>query len=156
MTAIRLTMAWLHVRMSFGTGFRTEVLTSDPDRKRFLNTALAKRAVTKKKYFSHHNGLKTIPLFYDIERVNSPVGNRTQPSQDLLLRIILNEQSAAQPNRIKQVAMTSSRTTPIPRTKLPEPRQTPALSAKESRQISMVKAQHPKPNVITKKTKAML
>ena len=149
-------MAWLHVRMSFGTGFRTEVLTSDPDRKRFLNTALAKRAVTKKKYFSHHNGLKTIPLFYDIERVNSPVGNRTQPSQDLLLRIILNEQSTAQPNRIKQAAIASSRTTPIPRTMWLLPRQTPALSAKEFRQISIIKAQHPKPNVITKKTKAML
>lgn len=51
-------MAWLHVRMSFGTGLRAEVLTSDPDRERFFNTALAKRAVTKKKYFSHHNSLK--------------------------------------------------------------------------------------------------
>lgn len=51
-------MAWLHVRMSFGTGLRAEVLTSDPDRERFLNTALTKRAVTKKKYFSHHNSLK--------------------------------------------------------------------------------------------------
>ena len=149
-------MAWLHVRMSFGTGFRTEVLTSDPDRKRFLNTALAKRAVTKKKYFSHHNGLKTIPLFYDIERVNSPVGNRTQSSQDLLLRIILNEQSTAQPNRIKQVVMASSRTTPIPRTMLPVPQQTTATSAEGFRQISMVKPQNLTPNVITMKTKAML
>lgn len=149
-------MAWLHVRMSFGTGFRTEVLTSDPDRKRFLNTALAKRAVTKKKYFSHHNGLKTIPLFYDIERVNSPVGNRTQSSQDLLLRIILNEQSTAQPNRIKQVVMASSRTTPIPRTMLPVPQQTTATSAEGFRQISMVTPQNLTPNVITMKTKAML
>jgi len=142
--------------MSFGTGFRTEVLTSDPDRKRFLNTALAKRAVTKKKYFSHHNGLKTIPLFYDIERVNSPVGNRTQSSQDLLLRIILNEQSTAQPNRIKQVVMASSRTTPINRTMLPVPQQTTATSAEGFRQISMITPQNLTPNVITMKTKAML